>query len=380
VQPYLPTGREASARWRALSAEDRQRAWAAAKAGAAPPDADLALVMAGYSELWHRRLRWTMFAAPFVLVPLVCVVLVVAGQAHWLDQPLIVEPPLFVLLFGILFVPAFQRRRFRKLATAGALGLEAARAGALPAAASATSAGRSVAWEQSEFTVPSGVLPNPVGPTGAHAGIPMVGPGGVTQLRTRRAPQVIMVVTLSFTLLCLAGLVASMISLATLTTTGGVVLLALIPALLGLGVLVFLMVLLVAVNWRVMRNPVVARFGPEGWELPASGMRGSWADVTAIDVWALNVGDTLAASRAASPVRLVVLRVPDPERYLAQTGPLFRRLLRRSVKKYGSPISLTAGPRSPMAVDHLLATLAQYTNAPVGWAGVGADHSGVPSP
>ncbi len=46
--PMVPNGRDAVAAWRSLDSAQRRTARAAAKIGAAPPDAALAAVMAGY--------------------------------------------------------------------------------------------------------------------------------------------------------------------------------------------------------------------------------------------------------------------------------------------------------------------------------------------
>ncbi len=115
----------------------------------------------------------------------------------------------------------------------------------------------------------------------------------------------------------------------------------------------------------MVRDPVTARFTPAGWELPSVGQRGPWSEIQAIEVRAFSTGGGYG-QRKASSIRLVVLRVAAPQRYLG--GGLVRRwALRRSLRRYGSPLVLAAGPRAPMELEPLLATLARFTAAPVHW-------------
>lgn len=382
----VPSGRQAVALWRALGTADRRRAWSAARIGAAPADVRQALAMAGYGQLWHRRLRWLFYLSPLLLVLAICGGTLASGSADWLDSSPATWPVLAGAAFGGILVLQLQRLRFRRLSAAGFLGLAAERAGALPPAPSpgpdfARSAGP---LGDDEFTVPATAGPTipapatagPTIPAPATAGptipaprieqsTPLPGAVGVTELRTRRRPIVVVLLVVTLAMLCAAGNLGSQIGAwrANRLAAGSLLL-----SLFGLLFLAAMLLLLLMLTWRALRNPVTARFAPEGWQLPSVGIGGPWTDVVAIEVRALTVTDNPYSSSTASALRAVVLRVPDPEPYLALVGPLTRWALRRTVKKYGSPIAITAGrPRAPMDVEELLATLARYTPAPARW-------------
>jgi hypothetical protein len=63
-----------------------------------------------------------------------------------------------------------------------------------------------------------------------------------------------------------------------------------------------------------LREPVSARFTPDGWELPPLRMRGSWTDVRAIRVRPLAARGSTAGTPQLAAFRVVALIVDDPKR------------------------------------------------------------------
>ncbi len=353
--PMVPTGRDARLAWQSLAPEDRQRAWAAAKKGSAPPDGALAAVMAGYGSVMYRRYRALPLVALGVFFVVMCGGLLILVQLGRPVSPWL-EPVLGAAVIAVSFATISARQRYRRLASAGALGLQAAWAGAVPAGHP------QVLPDQGEFTVPYGVPSNVPATAYAAPGVP-----GIVELRARRGRVVFSLSFLGFFLLCAAGgLSAELVLAFDHGDGGGVPLVAILGLAAAVLVILAFVALLVLSSWHVLREPITARFTPQGWELPSSGFGDSWSAVLALEVRALTVGGGYGAP-VASPTRLVVFRVADPQRYLAQIGPVRRRLARRTVAKYGSPALIVAGPRAPIELEPLLATLAQYTAAPVHW-------------
>jgi len=252
------------------------------------------------------------------------------------------------------------RIRFGRLAAAGALGLEAAHRGAVPAGVPVPLA------SEGDFTVPFGA---------AAAAAPLRAPAlpvapdaaGVVELPTQRGRLAAAIAVFCGVLLVVgAGLLTTLVT----ALRGGpdpiewvfvgfeVVALLTFVGLLGL---------LIALLLPSLRSPVSARFSPAGWELPPSKLRGPWSEVQAIEVRAFGTGGAAYGRRTASSTRIVVLRVTQPERYLLGLTPLRRWALGRSMRRYGSPVLLATGARSPVSLEQLLATLARYTAAPVRW-------------
>jgi len=358
MNPDQISGRRAAAAWRALSPEQRSAAWVAAKAGAAPESAELAAVMAGYGNRWYQRLRWGAIALPFLLIALACVAGLAVASAGGGQVPIVaLQVGIYLVVGGSMISAILLRQRFRKLAAAGALGLEAAHAGALSAPALT---GAPSLLAESGFTVPAGVLTRSGAPATA-----VVGPDGVTELPTRRAPLVFVVVFMGFLAVCLTG---GVITGAVGASRAGASSVSWLPLLIPLVIVLPSFVLILSATWRGLRSKVLLRFTAAGWELPGSGLSGAWSDVTGLEVRAFSAGGTgFGSTRQASPIRVVVLRVGNPEHYLAQVGPVTRWLLRRGTKKYHSPITIAVGPRFPISLEQLLATLAHYTEAPVSW-------------
>jgi len=266
-----------------------------------------------------------------------------------------------IAIYLVVGAPAIAvvllRQRFRRLAAAGALGLEAARAGALPAPA--FSGGPGVLAE-SEYTVPVGALVQPGAPAA-----PVVGPDGVTVLPTQRARLVLLLVLMGGFLVCVSGAV---VTSAVEAAQGGGGLASWAPLLIPLAVVLPSFLILIAATWRGLRSKVLLRFTRAGWELPGSGLSGAWSDVTGIEVRAFSAGGAgIGGNRQASTIRVVVLRVGNPGHYLAQVGPVTRWLLRRGTRRYSSPVTIAVGRRFPISLEQLLATLSHYTPAPVTW-------------
>jgi hypothetical protein len=357
MNPDQISGRQAAAAWRALRPEQRAAAWAAAKAGAAPESTELAVVMAGYGNRWYQRLRWGAIAVPFALIVLACLGGVAAAAADVDIPALALQIAVYALLGGPVLTMLLLRQRFRRLAAAGALGLEAAHAGALPAPALTGAPGF---VPESEYTVPAGVPFQPGVPATA-----VVGPDGVTELPTRRAPVVLLLLFLGGLVVCVSG---AAITAAVPGSSGGGSRTSWLPMLFPLVIVLPSFVIVFAATWRGLRSKVLLRFTRSGWELPGSGLRGDWSDVTGVEVRAFTAGGGgLASTRQASVIRVVVLRVANPEHYLAQVGPVTRWLLRRGTRKYSSPVTIAVGQRFPISLEQLLATLAHYTQAPVSW-------------
>jgi hypothetical protein len=130
-----------------------------------------------------------------------------------------------------------------------------------------------------------------------------------------------------------------------------------------------LMVIVVWMNLRLLFRPVIARFTPDGWVFPAAGMHGAWPDVRQIRirVGMVRSGWSSRGTNALTGSRIVVLMVDDPQRYIDQARGLRRYIARRSLKRYGSPISLLANARTTMGVVPMAQLIQQYTGAPLSW-------------
>jgi hypothetical protein len=361
VGPTTVTGGDAVRAWRALTAQQRAIAWAAAKASAAPPDGALAAVMAGYGLRRQRQLQFAPLAVVVAFPAVLCGALLGLNAAGTDSTALeLVAVAFMVIVIALVITNSVVRIRFGRLAAAGALGLEAAHRGVVPAGVPVPLA------REGDFTVPFGA---PAAAAPFHAPVLPVAPdlAGVVQLPTQRGR-----IAVAIGIFCVMLLVVGTVLLTTLVTAlrggpdpvewvfvgfEGVALLTLV-GLLGLLIVLLLPSLL---------SPVSARFSPAGWELPPSKLRGPWSEVQAIEVRAFGTGGAAYGRRTAPSTRIVVLRVPQPERYLRGLSPLRRWALGRSMRRYGSPVLLATGARSPVSLEQLLATLAQYTAAPVRW-------------
>jgi hypothetical protein len=211
---------------------------------------------------------------------------------------------------------------------------------------------------QSDFTVPYEARV-PVAPPTPHP-VTDAAAAGTTEIPVRRGP-----VLRAVGLLGGIGLIFWLAALTLAAGPGGalgatpVIVLALAETALT-GYLLW-------ATWPALRSGVLARFTPEGWELPPSGMAGSWAQVRAIRVRPFATRGAAAASPQLAAYRVVALMVDDPERQLARVSSPRRALVRRTMKRYGSPVVIVASPRRSIPLVDLVQHLQRYTDAPVTW-------------
>ena len=125
--------------------------------------------------------------------------------------------------------------------------------------------------------------------------------------------------------------------------------------------------LLLLIAIPVLRNPVIARFTPYGWELPSARMAGPWTAVREIRIRPLNVRRSSSVNAALAGYRMVALIVDHPDGYLARLSPVRRALVRRTMNKYGSPVVIVASPRRTIPLVDLVQLLQRYSDAPVTW-------------
>ena len=338
MAPEIAQGREAREAWRALSPQARKAAFAAAKRGVAPADPGIAWAAAGYGRLMARRLRILRLFVPFLFVLLVLPV----ARSLGLRSDAVLSGLCIVVLAGLVALVA-RTGRYQRLHSSGLLGIQAA---GLGMAAPATSP---QAWQavQSEFTVPY------------QARVPVAGPvarpvadaaaAGTREVPVRRGP-----VVKAFALLAGLGLI---FWLAALAAPGTSVIAAAYTTVVGL---------LLYAAWPALRHPVLARFTPAGWDLPTVGMGGPWAGVREIRVRPISTRG-LAGSLPLATYRAVALMVDNPDEQLARLPYLRRALVRRTMKRYGSPAVIVATPGRTIPLPELIVLLQHYTDAPVTW-------------
>ncbi len=349
----IPSGRAARDAWRALSPQARQAARLAADRNVAPPDPGLAWAAAGYGRMMAGRLRLAALLAPPVLMVLVIATVAVASRFSTPTPGLVA---LLVLLLGFLAVVVVTqriRRRYRTLYNSGLLGVEAAQLG-VPVGAAAHAV-----WapehEGSGFTVPYQAtvpVPAPAPRPAADAAA-----AGVQTVPARRRPVVVAIV--------LYGIIAACLWSAAIATPQSDAVAG--SALAGMAALVTaLLAVMVYLSAPGFRSGAVARFTPSGWELPGQRLRGAWSTVREIRVGPVRARSERTASVLAG-YRVVMLMVDHPDGYLAQLPPLRRRLTRRTMNRYGSPIAILTGPRQRVTMVDLVEMLQRYTDAPVTW-------------
>jgi hypothetical protein len=352
----LPRGREARNAWRALSPQAREVALAAARQGVAPPDVGIAWAAAGYGRTMARRLRVVRLFAPLIFLVLAVPAGVVLAlvRASALTAQMALFPLGAVVIVGLIPLMR-QAGRYQRLYSSGLLGLQAAGLGMLVPQSSPA------VWSaaQSEFTVPYEarvpVVQPPAHPTTG------VAPAGTREIPVRRGP-----VLVTIGLFGAIGLIFWLAALALAAGPGG--------ALGAAPVIVFalaetaLVGYLLWLTWPALRGGVLARFTPEGWELPPSRMAGSWAQVRAIRVRPFAARGPAAANPQLAAYRVVALIVDDPERHLARLSSARRALVRRTMKRYGSPVVIVASPRRTIPLVELVQLLQRYTDAPVTWS------------
>lgn len=358
MQPStIPQGALARRAWRALSPQARQAAFAAAGDGAAWSDLHVAWAAAGYGRLVSRRLQVLRMLMPvvalIVMIPLAVVLITVRAT------PTVVQVAslavIAVIVGGILGLAAWGRR-YQRLYSSGLLAIEAAslRGPAQPP----TNSGWDPATADSEFTVPYGAQVPVVAPIPPPVTDPAA--AGVHEIPLRRGP---ILVYLAFMVFVALGLWLMDISLWTGPRPKAI--LATVVAVGAGAFTVLLLVLLYAVTPGLVR-PVIARFAPEGWQLPSGRMSGTWAEVRAIKVRPLSARGSMGGTPQLATIRVVALMVDDPQSHLSPLGPLRRWMVRRNLTKYGSPVIIVATRRTMPVVD-LVHLLARYTPAPVEW-------------
>jgi hypothetical protein len=357
VEPDLPRGREAREAWRALSPQARAAAVDAARQGVAPPDIGIAWAAAGYGRLMARRMR-----VGRALTPLAFLVLAVpASAAVILLRASVLATQLVIVALGVAviagLVPLTVRAgRYQRLYSSGLLGLQAARLGA-PTGQPSPAVWRAA---QSEFTVPY------------QARVPVAEPvprppADPAAAGTREIPARLGAIIRLIVVLAGIGVVLWLGALGELLAARGGLSGALPLIVVALGVTALTGYLLFLV-WPALRHPVLARFSPDGWQLPSSGLAGSWSDIREIRVRPFAVRGPAAASPQLATYRIVVLTLDDPQAQLARLPSVRRRLYRRTMKRYGSPAVIVATPRRSIQLAELVPLLQRYTDAPVTWS------------
>jgi hypothetical protein len=129
-----------------------------------------------------------------------------------------------------------------------------------------------------------------------------------------------------------------------------------------------LTILVVVTNVRLLFRPVIARFTPDGWEFPVARMHGAWSDVREIRIRvSVRSGLATRSSNSLTGSRIVGLMVDDPQMYIDQARLLRRYVAKRSLRRYGTPVTLLANARTTMGVVPMAQLLQLYTGAPLSW-------------
>jgi hypothetical protein len=347
--PDVLKGRDARAAWRALSPEGRRAAWAAAKGGYSPGDPGIGLAAAAYARRRIRTLRIALGLLPIVvLVSVVALAFLALGYSHSSGMYFALVP----VLLGAYIVAAVLLRirvvRYRGMYSSGTLAVEAARAGM-------AGAPHTDAWQQSghqsEFTVPY------------HAGVrieaePARQPAdparaGTHRIRVARGPFLVRYAVTVFFLVVIWLMFAVL-------SAGPPEFVPLLFVVLGVAVLFTLLaVASLLLNWPWLRDPTVVRLDPDGWSQPPFRTGGGWPGVREIRVRSYGGGSN-------RPTRAVVLVVDDPQEQLDRVPAARRWIARSAVRRYDSPIVITANHHTMLAPD-LVALLRRYTDAPVTW-------------
>jgi hypothetical protein len=360
VDPSIPSGRAARDAWRALSPQARQAAFAAAKQSVAPPDVGLAWAAAGYGNTMARRLRIAVLLAPLGLLLLTSAALVTTFVARGAAPAVFLAIPLpFVLYIVGSLMLSRRMRRYQRLYNSGLLGVEAAQLGA-PTPVPSPAVWATSAY-QSEFTVPY------------EAGVPVPAPAprfpadpaqaGVQEIPARRGALLTQVVIFgSLAVILWLNAILHALPAGTSHARATVVLWLMLAAFQTVVAGLFLLIAI-----PVLRNPVIARFTPYGWELPSARMAGPWTAVREIRIRPLNVRRSSSVNAALAGYRMVALIVDHPDGYLARLSPVRRALVRRTMNKYGSPVVIVASPRRTIPLVDLVQLLQRYSDAPVTW-------------
>jgi hypothetical protein len=355
VESEIPRGRQARAVWGSLSPQAREAAFAAARRGVAPEDVGVAWAAAGYGRLVSRRLRIVSLLAPLGIVTVAVVigaVFVVAGA-----RLTAIDAAMGVIVLGTtagLLGLNLWARRFQRLYSSGLLGVEASRLGP----PGTTSAPSMWAAGESEFTVPYQAQVPLAHPAPTVVADPAA--AGVREIPVRRT-RIVRSLTFLSTLVLLLWFTAVTEWAAPVRPSLASLMLISVAT---LGITAVLIFLLYTVTPALLR-PVVARFTPDGWEVPQLRISGSWAEVRSIRVRPLAARGTTARTPQLAAIRMVALMVDNPQDRIAHLGPLRRAMARSSIAKYGSPAAFVAGPGRTITVVDLVRLLQRYTAAPV---------------
>jgi hypothetical protein len=357
----IPAGREAGEAWRALSPEARAAAWDAARRGVPPVDPGLAWAAAGYGRTRARQWRTAMFVAPAVFLVLVigsgAAAVAVASRATgelWLS----VIPMMLAVYLVVMIAMRTRFNRYQRLYSAGLLRVEAVQSGMAPVQPAAG------VWDsrltQSEFTVPYQARV----PVAVPESRPPADPAraGTRVVRIRRGPLLrqFVVFAVVVALLWARGLWSG--------APDGVIWMLLDVLLDGCAVAgTLLLAFSLLVSGRFLVDPVLARFTPDGWELPYARMRGPWTGVREIRVTGLRSGRRGRLAAQLSTYRVVTLVVDDPELQLAQAPPVRRYFARRALARYGSPVTIVGASNRTMPAVEMIRLVQNYTDAPVSW-------------
>jgi hypothetical protein len=268
-------------------------------------------------------------------------------------------PVLLIAYIVVMIAMRAQFNRYQRLYSSGLLRVEAVQSGAVPAQPTAG------VWDsrrtQSEFTVPYQARVPIAAPAQRQPADPLT--AGTREVTIRRGPlaRQILIFAAFVTLFWLGILWPP-------GSDGDVVRVMLTGLLLGCAAGgTFLLLTVLVISGRFLADPVLARLTPDGWALPYARMHGQWSGVREIRVSALRTARNGRLSAQLPTFRVISLIVDDPEQQLNGAPPLRRTLARRSMKHYGSPVTIVAGPNRTMPAVDLIRLLQSYTDAPVSW-------------
>jgi hypothetical protein len=317
-------------------------------------DERLALAAVNHSATTLRRLlSWYPLVGIGVVLALsgVLVVLLEATRSSvssaWSDIATM------VLLVPLVLWWVQARRRYIRLYNAGAVALT----GGPRRRAGASAAARA----EGGPTIPTAALGQIPGRRLTYLPPVVTADGGV-ELRDQPT---LGPITLALAVLTLAGMVGYLVSAVMVDTNRGQDRAAASVAVGTVAVAACAVAaLVVAQAIRRLIPPVAARFTHAGWELPPAGISGTWAEVTAIEVYPVRPS-VVALATMNRTARMIALRVSDPASHLARAARRDRLRRRAAMRHYGTPVAVLAGPGGQMETEQLLRVLAHYTGAPV---------------
>lgn len=322
----VPTGWPAVVAWRAQTSDARQQVAVAARAARPVSAPELAAVASGYAMTVN---LWCSTAVPVINV--IMTVLMVYG---WTT----VEGSFFVgpmrsLLFGWLAVVLFLRFNGLRLQKVVETQLPLVEQTQIQAAMAAP-------WSPADLTgMPDG---------GAEI---VLSRGRLFGQLLRLAVTLGLFAGLLAVVLCLPPVLPGNLRMWTLflLAIGAVQLVRLGSFLLFCGPYLF--------------DPVLLRLRPDGWECPATGVRGTWDEVSAVTVQPMEFTRRLSVDVE----RMVALRVTDPAGLLAGSRGPRHWFAAYAMRRSGSPACINAMPTVTVPVVVLVAAIRQVTDVPVRW-------------